>query len=343
MTPSILIIYTGGTIGMKQEPLSGTLAPFNFQQIMEEVPELMKFGYHLDTISFSPLIDSSDVTPGFWIKLAQTIEEHYQRYDGFVVLIGTDTMAYTASALSFMLEDLEKPVIFTGSQLPIGMLRTDGKENVISAIEIAAAKRSDGYPQVPEVCIFFENQLFRGNRTIKYNAEQFHAFCSPNYPTLAEAGIHIKYRNHIIRYPHTWGRPLKVHTQVCCDLAIIKLFPGIQEKSVKGILNIPGLRAVVLETYGSGNAPTQSWLIQALSQAVERGIIIYNVTQCQAGSVAMETYATGIVLKRAGVLGGYDITTESAVAKIIFLTGQFNDNIIIAEMLSTNQRGEISI
>ena len=343
MTPSILIIYTGGTIGMKHDPLSGALAPFNFQQIMEEMPELKKFGYQLDTISFDPLIDSSDITPDFWAKLTLTIKEHYRRYDGFVVLIGTDTMAYTASALSFMLEDLEKPVVFTGSQLPIGMLRTDGKENFIAAVEIAAAKRDDGNPKVPEVCIFFENHLFRGNRTVKYSAEQFHAFCSPNYPALAEAGIHITYNINAIRYPQTWGKELKTHSEVCCDLAIIKLFPGIQEKTVKGVLEIPGLRAAVLETYGSGNAPTQPWLIESLREAVERGIILLNVTQCQAGTVAMETYATGILLKQAGVLSGYDITTESAVAKIILLTGQYSDNKIVAKILNTNLRGEMSI
>jgi len=343
MTPSILIIYTGGTIGMKLDPHSGALAPFNFQQIAQEVPELKKFGYQLDTISFSPLIDSSDVTPDFWIKLALTIREHYDRYDGFVVLIGTDTMAYTASALSFMLGDLEKPVVFTGSQLPIAVLRTDGKENFISAVEIAAAKQSDGKPQVPEVCIFFENMLFRGNRTTKYNAEQFRAFCSPNFPPLAEAGILIKYHNSVIRYPQTWGKPLKVHTQICCDLAIIKIFPGIQEKIVRGILEIPGLRAAVLETYGSGNAPTQAWLIDALHDAIKRGVIICNVSQCQTGSVAMETYATGILLKRAGVLSGRDITTEAAVAKLILLTGQYSNNEEITRLIDTNLCGEISI
>jgi len=343
MTPSILIIYTGGTIGMKHDPHSGALIPFNFQQIEEEVWELKKFGYRLDTISFSPLVDSSDITPDFWIELAHTIEEHYNLYDGFVVLIGTDTMAYTASALSFMLEDLEKPVIFTGSQLPIGILRTDGKENFISAIEIAAAKRSDGKPQVPEVCIFFKSQLFRGNRTTKYNADQFHAFCSANFPPLAEAGIRIKYHSPLIRYPDVWGKPLKVHTQVCCDIAIIKLFPGIEEKTVTAILEINGLRAAILETYGSGNAPTQHWLIRALEQAIARGVIIYNVTQCQAGSVAMETYATGVLLKQAGVLSGYDITIEAAIAKLILLTGQFKENKIITEMIDKNLRGEISI
>ena len=343
MTPTILIIYTGGTIGMKLDLQSGTLTPFNFQQIVDEVPELKKFGYQLDTLSFSPLIDSSNIDPDFWIELTETIHKHYHLYDGFVILMGTDTMAYTASALSFMLEDLEKPVVFTGSQLPIGMLRTDGKENFISAIEIAAAKRFDGKPQVPEVCIFFENQLFRGNRTIIYNAEQFHAFCTPNYPALAEAGIHIKYNSNAILYPETWRKPLKIHTKICCDLAIIKLFPGINEKTLKSILSIPGLRAVILETYGSGNAPTRPWLLNSLQQAVEQGIIILNVTQCQAGRVAMENYATGILLKQAGILSGYDITTESAVAKIIFLTGQYNDNKEIIKMINTNLRGEISI
>ena len=343
MTPSILIIYTGGTIGMKHHPQSGALVPFNFQQIEEEVPELAKFGYRLDSVSFSPLVDSSDITPDFWVTLAHTIKERYDRYDGFVVLIGTDTMAYTASALSFMFEDLEKPVIFTGSQLPISTLRTDGKENFISAVEVAAAKRNDGRPQVPEVCIFFENQLFRGNRTTKYNADQFHAFRSANYPPLAEAGIHIKYHHPLIRYPEVWGKSLKVHTQTCCDLAIIKLFPGIEEKTVAAILGIKGLRAVILESYGSGNAPTLPWLISALEQAILRGVIIYNVTQCQAGSVAMETYATGVLLKQAGVLSGYDITTEAAVAKLILLTGQFSDNTLITEIIDRNMRGEITI
>ena len=343
MRPNILIIYTGGTIGMKQDPQSGALTPFNFQQITEEVPELKKFNYQLDALSFAPLVDSSDITPNFWVQLAQTIAQHYSKYDGFVVLMGTDTMAYTASALSFMLEDLEKPVVFTGSQLPIGTLRTDGKENFISAVEIAAAKDPDGKPQVTEVCIFFENQLFRGNRTTKYSAEQFSAFRSPNFPPLAEAGIRIKYNNSIIRYPKNWGKPLKIHTNLCCDLAIIKLFPGIQEKTVRSILAIPGLRVVILETFGSGNAPTLSWLIQAIRNAIAEGILVYNVSQCHAGSVAMETYATGLLLKQAGVLGGHDITTESAVAKIIFLTGQYNDNKIIIQEIDTNLRGEISI
>jgi L-asparaginases, type I len=341
--PSILVIYTGGTIGMKQDSTTGALVPFNFQQILQEVPELQKFGYQIHTLSFSLLIDSSDVSPEFWVRLAQTIEEHYDAYDGFVVLNGTDTMAYTASALSFMLDNLEKPVIFTGSQLPIGMLRTDGKENFISAIEIAAAKRPDGRPQVPEVCIFFENQLFRGNRTTKYNADQFRAFRSPNLPSLAQAGIHISYNDNLIRYPQVWGQKLKIQDKTCSNITIIKLFPGIQEATVRAVLQSPGLRAVILETYGSGNAPSQPWLLQALKDAITQNTIILNVTQCLAGCVSMETYASGMPLKQIGVLSGHDITTEAAIAKMILLTGLFADNEEIKPILTTNLRGEISI
>ena len=341
--PSILVIYTGGTIGMKQDSTTGALIPFNFQQILSEVPELQKFGYDIHSLSFSPLIDSSDVTPAFWATLAHTIQEHYEAYDGFVILNGTDTMAYTASALSFMLDNLEKPVIFTGSQLPIGMLRTDGKENFISAIEIAAARRPDGRPRVPEVCVFFENQLFRGNRTTKYSADQFRAFRSPNLPSLAQAGIHISYNDNLIRYPKTWGQALKVQSQTCSNIAIIKLFPGIQEPIVRAVLQSPGLRAVILETYGSGNAPSQKWLLQALKDAITQNIIILNVTQCLAGCVSMETYAPGTLLKEIGVLSGHDITTEAAIAKMILLTGLFSDNENVKPILTTNTKGEISI
>ena len=341
--PSILVIYTGGTIGMKQDSHTGALVPFNFRQILSEVPELHKFGYEIHSLSFTPLIDSSDATPAFWSTLAHTIEDHYEAYDGFVVLIGTDTMAYTASALSFMLDNLEKPVIFTGSQLPIGMLRTDGKENFISAIEIAAAKRPDGRPQVPEVCVFFENQLFRGNRTTKYSADQFRAFRSPNLPSLAQAGIHISYNNNLIRYPQVWGQTLKVHDEIGSGIAIIKLFPGIQESVVRAVLQSPGLRAIILETYGSGNAPSLEWLLQALKDAIAQNIIIFNITQCLAGCVSMETYAPGSLLKQIGVLSGHDMTTEAAIAKMILLTGLFTDNENIKPLLTTNLKGEISI
>lgn len=339
-TPALLIIYTGGTIGMKSHPVTGELVPFKFDHVMEEVPELQKFGYRIDTLSFEPIIDSSDIQPEFWVRLAHLISERYTDYQGFVILHGTDTMSYTASALSFMLENLEKPVILTGSQLPIGLPRTDGKENFISAVEIAAAVDGDHHPLVPEVCVFFQDELFRGNRTIKYNAEEFRAFRSPNYPPLAEAGIHIKFNKKLIRYPERWGKPLRIHTQLGTDVALLKIFPGISRKVVDATLNINGLRAVVLETFGQGNAPSIRWLLDALSEAIQKGLIVYNVTQCPAGTVAMESYACGARLKEIGVLGGESITTEAAITKIMLLAGQYSDNKEVKYFLSQPINGE---
>lgn len=339
---NILLIYTGGTIGMKQDPQTGSLTPFNFSQIIDEVPELKKFGYEIDSISFDPPRDSSDIEPGFWIGLAKIIEDNYLKYSGFVILHGTDTMSFTASALSFMLENLEKPVILTGSQLPIGMLRTDGKENLISAIEIAAQSDSLGRALIPEVCIYFQNELYRGNRTTKYNAENFHAFTSPNYPLLAETGVHIKYNLSNVLTPTSWGNQLIINTNLCTDVAILKIFPGITEKCIRAITGIPGIRAVILETFGSGNAPTGRWFIETIKEAVDAGIIFYNITQCMAGQVDMEAYATGIHLKKAGVVSGSDITTEAALAKLFFLLGQNIDNSKIKLLLEKNLRGEIS-
>ncbi len=340
--PSILLIYTGGTIGMKQDPDTLALVPFNFAQIEQEVPELKKFGYAIDFHSFDPLIDSSNVTPQLWIELAELVRESYVRYDGFVVLHGTDTMAYSASALSFMLENLEKPVVFTGSQLPIGMLRTDGKENLISSIEIAAAMDGNGRAVVPEVCVYFETKLYRGNRTSKYNAENFRAFQSANYPVLADVGIHIKFNRQNISYPEIWGRELKIHTALDTNVAILKLFPGMRKEVVESVLGAEGLKAVIIETFGSGNAPTQSWFTEAMKQGVERGLIILNVTQCQAGSVDMDAYATGVALKRAGVIGGRDMTTEAALVKLFFLLGQYSETEKVNEFLVKNLRGEIT-
>ena len=343
MNRTILLIYTGGTIGMKQDPDTLALKPFNFNQILEEVPELKKFGCKIDTLSFDPVIDSSDVQPEFWVKLATIIKENYQTYDGFVVLHGTDTMSFTASALSFMFENLAKPVVLTGSQLPIGMLRTDGKENLISSIEIASAADSNGNPMVPEVCIYFESQLYRGNRTTKYNAENFRAFRSANHPVLADVGIHIKYNPALIRYPENPGKELKVCEKLCTDVAVLKIFPGITPAVVDAILNMEGLKGVVLETFGSGNAPTADWFVNRIKDAVHRGIIVLNVSQCHAGKVDMDAYATGVALKKEGVISGFDSTTEAALTKMFFVLGQTNCKEEIKKLLESNLRGEITI
>ena len=343
MERSILIIYTGGTIGMKQDPVDFTLKPFNFGQILSEVPEIRKFVCRVDTYSFSPLIDSSDAQPEFWIDLARLIKKEYANYDGFVVLHGTDTMSFTASALSFMLENLEKPVVFTGSQLPIGMLRTDGKENLISAVEIASAADEQGRPIVAEVTVFFDSHLYRGNRTIKYSAENFWAFRSENAPALADTGIHIKYNLDEIRYPKQYGNPLKISETLDTDVAILKIFPGMRENMVRALFATEGLRAVILETFGSGNAPTQKWFLDIISEADRRGLIMMNITQCIAGCVDMEAYATGIELKKMGVVSGYDSTLEAALAILFYLMGKYADNDVVKRELNKNLRGEISI
>ncbi len=339
---SILLVYTGGTIGMKQDPVTFDLRPFDFSQILEEVPELKKFGCRIDTYSFNPVIDSSDVDIDFWKRLTKLIEEHYDSYDGFVILHGTDTMSFSASALSFMLGDITKPVVFTGSQLPIGMLRTDGKENLISSIEIAASKDPEGHPMVPEVCIYFESQLYRGNRTTKYTAENFRAFRSANYPVLAEVGIHIKFNTSFIRYPDDWNRPLRPVYAMDPSVLIIKVIPGMKEQILDSLVSVPGIRAIILETYGSGNAPSGKWFTECIKKAVDRGTIVLNITQCQAGRVDMDAYSTGKALKNAGVIGGGDCTTEAAVAKLFFLLGQYTDNKTIVHFLEKNMRGELT-
>lgn len=339
---SILLIYTGGTIGMKQDPAAQALKPFDFSQILEEVPELGKFAYKIDSYTFSPLIDSSDVEPGLWVSLVNLIESRYDEYDGFVILHGTDTMAYSASALSFMIEGLTKPVIFTGSQLPIGVPRTDGKENLISSVEIAAAKDNYGHALVPEVCICFDNMLMRGNRTTKVNSDNFRAFSSENCPQLAEAGISIRYNQSIIRKPLDWNARPKFHISLDTRVSILKLHPGITEQVVEHILCGTESRAVIIETYGAGNAPSKEWFISLINKALAAGKIILNVTQCLAGSVNMDIYATGKSLKDAGVCNGYDCTTESALAKLFHLMGIHANNQHVKEMLEVDLRGEMS-
>ena len=339
---AVLLIYTGGTVGMKEDPADGTLKPFDFTGILEEVPELRKFALKIDTYAFNPLIDSSDVEPSLWQSLASLIRERYDDYDGFVVLHGTDTMAYSASVLSFMLENLGKPVIFTGSQLPIGEPRTDGKENIISAVEIATAKDSHGHPMVPEVCICFNSQLLRGNRSVKVNATGFDAFKSPNYPLLATAGINIKYNNSFIHYGYDRRKGLTIHTLLDTRVSVLKLHPGITEQAVRDILLGDGSRAVILETYGSGNAPSRPWFLSLVREAASRGKILLNVTQCLSGDVDMDIYATGRALKDAGVICGHDITTESALGKLFYLMGEHADNEKVKDLLEKNLKGEIS-
>ena len=339
--PSVLLIYTGGTIGMIENPETGALENFDFDHLLRHVPELKRFNYHICSYQFDPPIDSSDMEPLMWAKIVKIIHYNYERFDGFVILHGTDTMAYTASALSFMLENLGKPVILTGSQLPIGTLRTDGKENLITAIEIAAARRPDGSPMVPEVCIFFENELMRGNRTTKINAENFNAFRSFNYPPLAKAGIHIRYNEHLIRRPDP-TRPMKPHYLFDTNVVMLTLFPGIQESIIDSVLHVPNLKAVVLKTYGSGNAPQKDWFIQQLKEATERNIIIVNITQCPSGAVEMRRYETGLQLLQAGVISGYDSTPECAVTKLMFLLGHGLNHSELRRLMDSNLAGEIT-
>ncbi|MFI3299671.1 MAG: type I asparaginase [Rikenellaceae bacterium] len=333
----ILIIYMGGTIGMKENPATGSLAPVDFSEIEREVPELHKLGAELTTLTFSPVIDSSNVSHACWVRLATMIEQNYDLYDGFVVLHGTDTMSYSASALSFMLENLAKPIVFTGSQIPIGVIRTDGKENLISAIEVAAAGIAN------EVTIFFQDVLMRGNRTTKHNSEYFNAFASHNLPPLAEAGIKIKYNEALLLSTEP-NLPLKVHKNLSSDIATIKLHPQIRPEEISAILNIEGLRAVILESYGAGNGPTQGWLLELLGAAIERGVIILNVTQCAAGAVNMSLYDTGKLFEDIGVIGARDITFEAAITKLSYLLGRQDYTPEMVKIaLKTEIRAEITI
>ena len=338
---SILIIYTGGTIGMIENPETGALENFDMEQFRHYVPELKRSHFNIDAITFESPIDSSDMEPHCWVKIAKMIHDNYERYDGFVVLHGTDTMAYTASALSFMFENLGKPVIVTGSQLPIGKLRTDGKENLLTSIEIAAARNAQGEPMVPEVCIFFQSALMRGNRTTKINAEGFNAFRSYNFPPLAKAGIHIKYETNLILRPDS-SKPFKVHYSLNNNVVFLTLFPGIREEIVDLVSHVNGLKAVILKTYGAGNAPQRPWLVSRLKRMTEKGMIVVNITQCSKGRVEMGLYETSLQLIESGVVNGYDATPESMIAKLMFLLGYGYTREEIVEQMNKSLRGEIT-
>lgn len=341
MPGKVLLIYTGGTIGMVDDPLTGSLKAINFKQLLNFIPDLKRLKTDIDTIAFEKPIDSSNADDRFWVKIVNIIKENYFSYDGFVILHGTDTMAFTGSALSFMISNLSKPIILTGAQLPLGTLRTDGRENLISAIEIASAKRKDGRAWVPEVAIYFENKLYRANRTHKYNAEYFDAFESPNYPPLAEAGIHIYYNEKVINYSNT-EKIVGFNTNLDRNVAVLKLFPGINENYVDSVLNIEGIKGIILESYGTGNAPTFKWFLDKLEAAINKDIIIYNVTQCNAGRVELGRYETSKFLRDIGVISGYDITFEAAVTKLMFLLGQNLSNEQIRYYLESNIAGEIT-
>ena len=339
---SILIIYTGGTIGMIHNTDTGALESFNFDHLLKHVPELKQLNINIDAITFDPPIDSSDMEPAMWSRIVTIIKERYENYDGFVILHGTDTMSFTASALSFMLEDLMKPVILTGSQLPIGALRTDGKENLITAIEVAAAKNTEGNPMVPEVCVFFHEKLMRGNRTTKINSESFGAFGSNNYPNLARTGTDIQFFTRNIK-KFVPGLKLKAHHEYNSNIMIFSLFPGIQKEVVEKLLGAKELKGVIFRTYGAGNAPQKKWLIDALSKATAEGKIIVNITQCAGGSVHMERYETGLQLQEAGVISGHDSTVEAALTKLMYLLGKDLPVEEVRRRMETNIAGEISV
>ena len=338
--PRILMIYTGGTIGMIENPQSGALEPFNFDHLIENVPKIKMLDYDIENFQFEVPLDSSAMTPDDWKDIVKVIEDNYDRYDGFVVLHGTDTMAYTASALSFMLENLRKPVVITGSQLPIGEVRTDGEENLITALQVAAAKDASGAPMVQEVAILFEDYLWRGNRSTKHSSDNFNAFKSSNYPRLAKVGLGISYRKEVMWRCQN-DEPLKVHYNLDTNVTYMHLFPGIRESVVRHLLNTPGLKGVVLKTFGAGNGPTAAWFLDAIRDAVARGIVIVNVSQCDNGSVNPMRYEAGCGLYQAGVISGHDLTSEAAITKLMFLFGEGLSPDEVKEKMETPLIGEM--
>lgn len=338
--PKILIIYTGGTIGMIENPETGSLEPFDFEYLIDNVPKIKRLDYRIDSYQFEVPIDSSAMNPSHWQDIAYVIATFYDRYDGFVVLHGTDTMAYTASALSFMLENLRKPVVITGSQLPIGEVRTDGEENLITALQVAAATTDDGRPMLEEVTILFENYLWRGNRATKYSADNFNAFKSSNFPRLAKIGMGITFREDVLWRP-VENAPLRVHYGMDTNVMYLSLFPGITETMIRHAFNTPGLRGVVLKTYGAGNAPTESSFLEVVREAVDRGLVIVNVSQCDNGMVDPHRYKTGSALYAAGVISGHDLTSEAAITKLMFLFGQDYDTETVKRLMEIPLVGEM--
>jgi len=339
--PNILIIYTGGTIGMIKDYQTNALKAFDFSQIIQNIPEIEQLKCSLTSVSFKKPIDSSNMNTSYYINIAEIIERNYKKFDGFVVLTGSDTMAYVSSTLSFMLENLTKPIIFTGSQLPIGDLRTDAKENLITSIEIACSQKNNK-PIISEVCLYFEYKLYRANRTTKINADQFEAFTSMNYPPLAESGVHLNFNHYFIDETTHNDDELIVRKNLVENIAILKLFPGITKSVVDAILNIENLQGIVLETYGSGNAPNETWFLESLKKVISKNIKIVNVTQCEGGSVVQGHYETSVGLKAIGVISGKDITTESAIAKLMYLLSENLSNTEFTFYFEKSLRGEIS-
>ena len=327
---------------MIENPVTHSLHPFDFTHLIDNVPKIKKLDYEINNIQFHPPIDSANMDPERWVEIARSIADNYADYDGFVVLHGTDTMAYTASALSFMLENLHKPVIITGSQLPIGEVRTDGEENLITALQIAAATDIDGEPMVQEVAILFEDYLWRGNRSTKISADYFNAFKSNNYPYLAKIGLDIQFHKERLLRNHA-HRPLKVQYNLDRNVMFLTIFPGITETTLRHLLATPGIKGIVMKSFGAGNAPTDRWFVDAIHDAVKRGIVIVNVTQCVNGGVNSERYMTGNAMSAAGVISGNDITSEAALTKLMYLFGMGLTADEVKKYLNFSLCGEVSI